>query len=281
MIIIGERLNSTRRVVHDALARRDEAFLAEEARSQRAAGATYIDLNTAALLGREIDTLRWAVPLLSGAGADEDQGTAASTGAGDLSLDTPNPEAMAEGLRLHRGRALVNSLSGESKRIQALLPLIREYRPRVIALCLDDDGLPKTSDKEVEIAESLADLLSKQGLAQEDIFIDPLVRPIGVDETAANLFLESLEKIRRRLPAVKTVAGISNVSYGMPGRRALNRAFLILAIQRGLDAAILDPLDKELLAGLHSADTLLGRDSLRSYISFMRHTRARGANQAS
>jgi 5-methyltetrahydrofolate--homocysteine methyltransferase len=218
---------------------------------------------------------------LSGTRAGADPGAAAGTGAGELSLDTPNPEAMAEGLRLHRGRALVNSLSGESKRIQALLPLIREYRPRVIALCLDDDGLPKTSDKEVEIAERLADLLSKQGLAQEDIFIDPLVRPIGVDENAANLFLESLEKIKRRMPTVKTIAGISNVSYGMPGRRALNRAFLILALERGLDAAILDPLDKELLAGLHSAGTLLGRDSLKSYLSFMRRTRDRGASQAS
>lgn len=267
MIIVGERLNSTRRVVYEAMARKDEAFLAEQASAQRAAGAAYIDLNTAALLGREIETLRWAVPLLSPSG--------------ELSLDTPNPEAMAEGLRLHTGRALVNSLSGETKRIQALLPLVREYRPRVIALCLDDRGLPDTSDKEVAIAESLADLLTKQGLAPEDIFIDPLVRPIGVDADAANLFLESLEKIRQRLPTVKTIAGISNVSYGMPGRRALNRAFLILAIDRGLDAAILDPLDKELLAGLHSARALLGRDPLKSYLSFMRQAKARDAGQAS
>lgn len=281
MIIVGERLNSTRRVVHEAMARRDEAFLLEQAAAQRAAGAAYIDLNTAALLGSEIETLRWAVPLLSGGGAASPRTGDPAAATGELSLDTPNPEAMGEGLRLHRGRALLNSLSGEAKRMQALLPLIREYKPRVIALCLDDAGLPETSDREAAIAENLASALTKQGLAEEDIFIDPLVRPIGVDQGAANLFLEALEKIKRRLPAVKTIAGISNISFGMPGRRALNRAFLILAIERGLDAAILDPLDKELLAGLHSASALLGRDPLKSYLSFMRQAKARDAGGAS
>lgn len=266
MIVVGERLNSTRRPVYEAMARMDEDALIAEATAQREAGADYIDLNTAALLDREIEILRWAVPLLSGRG--------------ELSLDTPNAEAMAEGLRLHKGRALLNSLSGETKRIEAMLPLVREYRPRVIALCLDDEGLPKTSDKEAAIAEGLVETLTKQGLAEEDIFIDPLVRPIGVDQDAANQFLESLDKIRLHLPAVKTIAGISNVSYGMPGRRALNRAFLVLAIARGLDAAILDPLDKELVAGLHSARALLGRDPLKSYLSFMRRTKSRGASQA-
>ena len=263
MIIVGERLNSSRRSVLEALNRKDKKYLVDQAKKQEKAGASYLDLNTAALLDKEVQTLKWAIPLLQ-----KELNI-------PLSIDTPNPEAMEAGLKIHKGQALLNSLSGEAKRIKAFLPLIKEYRPRIITLCLDDEGLPETSDKELAIARKMVILLDKERVNHKDIFIDPLVRPIGVDKKAGELFLETLEKIKKNLPSVNTIAGVSNVSFGLPRRKLLNRVFLVLALQKGLDAAILDPLDKEILGAIHSSEALLGKDpSLKDYLTFIRSSRS-------
>jgi cobalamin-dependent methionine synthase I len=262
MIIVGERLNSSRHPVLEALNRQDKKYLIDQALRQEKAGASYIDLNTAALLDKEVQTLKWAIPLLQ------------KELHIPLSIDTPNPEAMKAGLKIHKGQALLNSVSCEAKRLKAFLPLIKEYRPRLIVLCLDDEGLPQTSAKELSIARKMVNVLDKAGVNHKDIFIDPLVRPIGVDQKTGELFLEALEKIKKNLPSVKTIAGVSNVSFGLPRRKLLNRAFLVLAVQKGLDAAILDPLDKEILAALHSAEALLGKDpGLKNYLAFIRSSR--------
>lgn len=261
MIIVGERLNSSRRPVLQALQNMDERYILEEAVRQEKAGADFIDLNAAALLDREIETLRWAIPLLQ------------KELKAPLSIDTPNPDATREGLKLHEGKALLNSLSGEKKRIDSFLPLIREFKPWVVVLCLDDEGLPKSPEEELSVARRMVDLLDREGIPPQDIFLDPLVRPVGVDHNAGKLFLGALETIKKNLPDVKTIAGISNVSFGLPRRKLLNRDFLLLALQSGLDAAILDPLDKEILAAVASAQALLGKDpSLKHYLSFIRKT---------
>jgi len=261
MIIVGERLNSTRTEVLEALRRRDGEWLAGEAVKQQEAGAAFIDLNCAALLDGEIDALKRHIPLL------QDRLRV------PLSVDSPNPEALEAGLRLHRGRPLLNSLSGESKRLEALLPLIGEFKPRVIALCLDDSGLPETPEKSLAVARRLADLLLERGLAPEDVFLDPLVRPVGVDPGSVRRFLKALEMIKIGLAGFKTIAGLSNVSFGMPSRRLLNRTFLVLCLERGLDAAIFDPLDKELIDALSSSETLLNREG--AVRAFLQRARAR------
>lgn len=260
MIIIGERLNSTRRPVLEAMQRRYGDFLAAEAVRQKDAGADYIDLNAAALMEEEVPTLTWAIPLLQ---------KAASL---PLAIDSPNPEAIEAGLKVHEGRAIVNSLTAERSRIKRLLPLIREHKPRVIVLCLDDSGLPKDADTALTIARKMVELLACQGLSSEDIFIDPLVRPVAADSGAVRLFLDSLAAIKKALPEVRTIAGLSNVSFGLPQRGLINRTLLALAMGQGLDAAICDPSDKDLRASLRAADALLGRDpSLKAYLRFARN----------
>lgn len=262
MLIIGERLNSSRGAVLEALRDRNADYVLKEARAQEKAGADYIDVNAAAVLGKEVETLRWVIPLLQ------------RELKVPLAIDTPNLEAMEAGLRLHRGPALLNSLTGETACVQRFVPLIREHKPRVIVLCLDDAGVPTTSDREVAIALRMVDLLTKEGVASDDIFIDPLVRPVGVDHRAVTLFLESLAKIKHSLPHIKTVAGISNVSFGLPQRRLLNRALLVLAMGSGLDAAIVDPLDKDILAERAAGRALLGHDpSFRDFLAFARRIR--------
>jgi 5-methyltetrahydrofolate--homocysteine methyltransferase len=259
MIIVGERLNSSRAAVLAAMSARDESFLVEQALEQEKTGAAFIDLNCAALMEGEVEGLKWMVPLLQGHLQ------------APLSIDSPNPEAIAAGLRLHRGQALLNSLSGESKRWQALLPLIRDHKPKVIVLCLDDEGMRKDARSIGDVAARLTDLLVHEGISPDDILLDPLVHPVGVDTDAPRLFLDALQLIKKELPAVKTVAGLSNVSFGLPERKLINRTFLTLAMAEGLDAAILDPLDKSLMETLLAAQALLGKDpSLKAYI---RHTR--------
>jgi cobalamin-dependent methionine synthase I len=259
MEIVGERLNSSWKKVAEALQNRDEAFLLDQAKRQERAGSSYVDINAAVLMDGEIEALRWAIPLLQ------------KSLSIPLALDTPNPEAMAEALKIHEGRPLLNSLSKESRRLEALLPLVREFKPRVIALCLDEHGPPESPDRALGLAEKLAEILTREGLLPEDIFIDPLVRPVGVNDQIGALFLESLSKIKASLPGFKTIAGLSNVSFGLPERRLLNRTFLVLALQAGLDAVICDPLDSDLTASLRAAQALLGKNrSLKNYLKFIR-----------
>jgi cobalamin-dependent methionine synthase I len=266
MILIGERLNSSRKSVLEAFQNRDERFLLDEAKKQEQAGASYIDINAAALVEGETETLRWAIPLLQREVHIP------------LSLDTPNPEAIEEALKAYRGKPLLNSLTGEPKCIKALIPLIRNFKPRVIALCLDENGPPENAADALFLAEKMVSLLTKEGISSQDIFIDPLVRPIGVEGNAASLFLESIEKIKRSFPEIKTIAGLSNVSFGLPQRKLLNRTFLVLALQSGLDAAICDPLDGELQAALAAAQALMGEDpSLKKYLRFIREKTKSGS----
>lgn len=259
MIIVGERLNSSRKSVLQALERKDTKFLLSEALSQEEAGAHFIDLNTAALLEKEVETLKWTILLLQ------------KKMSIPISIDTPNPEAMEEGLKIHKGKALLNSLNWDTDKIKRLLPLIKEYKPYIIVLCMEERRLPKSSEEELSIASKMVNLLEKEGVNTDYIFIDPLVHPIGVDQDSALLFLESLQKIKRNLLGVKTIAGLSNISFGIPNRRLINRTFLVLALYHGLDAAILDPLDKKLKASLYGAQALLGKDpGLKNYLQFVR-----------
>ena len=241
------------------LQKKDAEYLCSQAVAQEKAHAAYIDLNVAAMMEKEIDTLCWAIPLLQRAVKVP------------LALDTPNPLAMEAALKTHQGRALLNSLSGDSAALEAFLPLIKRYRPRVIALCLNEEGPPENADIAVSRARKMVDILQSAGLNLEDIFIDPLVRPIGVDHTSGIVFLESVARIKGALPGVKTIAGVSNVSFGLPQRRLINRTLLVLAMAKGLDAAICDPLDADVQASLAASEALLGQDpSLKKYLGYVR-----------
>lgn len=259
MIIIGERLNSSRLPVREALEKRDLSFLLEEALRQKMAGADFLDLNAAALADQEIDLLKWAIPLIQ---EKTDL---------PLAIDSPHPEALEAGLGLHRGRAVLNSLTLEKTKWPKLIPLIKKYKPLIIALCLGESGLPQTPQQALDFALKMADCLEKEGISPADVFLDPLVRPIGVDYRAGLLFIQSLRLIRDKLPDYRTVAGISNVSFGLPRRSLLNRTLLAMAVEAGLEAALIDPCDHEVMASLRAAEALAGKDPhLKGYLRFIR-----------
>jgi len=258
VLIVGERINSSRAAIAELLARRDEAGVVREAGRQVEAGARYIDVNAGTFVSDEPELLAWLVETIQGA-LDV-----------PLCIDSPNPAAVRAALEKHRGRALVNSITGEEGRFAELLPLIKEHGSAVVALCLDDAGMPADADQAVAKGSRLVDRLLAAGVAAGDIFVDPVVRPVSTDGRAGLAVADTIRAIRQKYPGVHTICGLSNISFGLPERRLLNRAFLVVTMAAGLDSVILDPLDSKLMALLRAAEALLGRDEycaryLRAY----------------
>jgi 5-methyltetrahydrofolate--homocysteine methyltransferase len=250
MIIVGERINGTRTRVREAVITRDAEFVAQEARRQAEAGADYIDVNAGTDPQREPDDLIWLIRTVSAA-VDK-----------PVCIDSPNVEALEAGLTACDTQPLVNSASGEAGRMEAVLGLVARRGARVIALTLDDSGLPKTADQRVGIAARLAQRSAELGISRDDVFIDPLARAVAVENEQGAAFLDAVAGIRAALPGIHVICGLSNISFQMPSRRLLNRTFAAMAMARGLDAAIVDPLDGGLMAAICGAKVLLGQDEM-------------------
>jgi 5-methyltetrahydrofolate--homocysteine methyltransferase len=248
MLIVAERLNSTRKAVARAIAERDVAFVREETRRQAEAGADYIDINVAAAGGDEVADMEWAVR--------------AAQEATDLPLcvDSPNPAALAAGLAAHRGPPMVNSISGEQARMAAVLPLVKEHDAAVVALTIEDAGMPSLADDRVRIARAIVERLTSEGVTADRIYVDALVRAVSTEPMQGRELLDAMRRIRAEFPEAHLISGLSNISFGLPSRSLLNRTFLAMAVAAGMDAAILDPLDRRLMSAVCAAQALLGED---------------------
>jgi len=265
MLIIGELLNSTRREVKEALQSRDEATIRRLAREQVEAGADVLDINTATSMEREIEDLEWVISLIY----DE-------VGEGiRLSIDSPNPEAIATGLALCKTRPMINSINNDPKLQEHLIPLIKEHEADVIGLAMGGKGkgMPKTKEDRLKEAEQLITALQNSGIDLSRLYIDPLVMTIGSDQEQARVVIETVRSIKERWGAlgVKSSVGLSNVSFGLPRRSVINRAFLAMLLLAGLDAALINPTDKGIMEILRASEALLGIDAYcMQYIKYMR-----------
>lgn len=260
MIIVGERINTSRKAIAPAVMAKDGAFIQQEAIKQLEAGVQYIDVNCGTMVDEEPEYLEWLVKTVQEA-----------TGGGLCSLDSPNPAALERALKTHRGKPLINSITGEKERMEAILPLVREYKTGIVALAMDDQGMPETAEERLTIAAYLVERLTKAGVALDDIYLDPMVRPVSTGGHYGRVVFETVQKISREFPGVHTICGLSNISYGLPARKLVNHTFLVMAIMSGLDAAILDPLDKRLMSLLAAAEVLVERDEYAlNYISAFR-----------
>jgi len=248
MIIVGEMINTSRRSVEASVGRRDAAFIARLARRQAEAGAHYIDVNAGTFLEQEADCLRWLVETVQG-----------EVGL-PLSLDSPSPEALSAAMELHQGEPLINSISLEEGRFDSLLPLVTSQPCSVVALCMAENAMPTTTEDRVGTAARLINKLTAAGFPLEKIFVDPLVQPVSVDTGMGSAALEAIGTIMRSFPGVNTICGLSNVSFGLPQRRLVNRSFLALCMDHGLSAVILDPTDQKTMSTLLAVEMLLGRD---------------------
>ncbi|MDR7520213.1 MAG: dihydropteroate synthase [Armatimonadota bacterium] len=259
MLIVGELINSTRPRIRPLLEARRASAIVELARRQIAAGANLVDVNCAALMDDEEECLAWAIETIQGALDVQ------------ISIDSPNPAALRRGLQVHRGRALLNSVTLERARWTGLLPLIQEFHCGVIALCMDDQGVPATPDRRLALAGRLVGGLTQANVSEDDIYVDPLVLPVATDTRSAVEVLRAVDLIRQHFPQVHVLCGLSNVSFGLPRRAQVNRVFLVMCMAHGVDAFILDPLHGRLMADLITARMLLGQDeSCRGYLSAVR-----------
>ncbi|MEK7435929.1 MAG: dihydropteroate synthase [Pseudomonadota bacterium] len=249
MLIVAERVNASRKAIRAALEALDAAAIANEVRIQAAAGAHYIDVNGGTFPGREAELLCWLVDVAQ-----------AETRL-PLCLDSPDPQALLAALARIKGeRPMINSINLEPERFEKILPLARQYNAKLIALA-QGEGVPAASAVEkVELATRLVEQLLKGGMALDDIYVDPLVFPVGTDSTSALATVTAMREIMARFPGVHTICGLTNVSHGLPARKLVNRSFLAGAIANGMDAAIIDPTDTLLMSTLLGAEAVFGRD---------------------
>jgi 5-methyltetrahydrofolate--homocysteine methyltransferase len=248
MIVVGEKINTSRKSIAEAVVKRDVDFIVKVAQAQVDAGATYIDVNAGTLLERETDALCWLVQTVQGAMDIP------------LSLDSPNPAALAEAMKLHKGEPMINSISLEKDRLDALLPIVTLQPCAVVALCMAETSMPRTTEERVEVGSELIGKLTDSGVTLERIYVDPLVQPVSVDTNMGVATLGAIDQIMGKYKGVNTICGLSNISYGLPERKLINRNFLALAIAHGLNSAILDPTDNLIMATMYTVEMLMGKD---------------------
>jgi len=248
MLIVAERINSSRKTIARAIEARDTTCIQNEARAQAEAGADYIDVNAGAFVNEELACLRWVVEVVQKATELP------------LAIDSPDPAVIQGVLLLLDRPPMINSITLEPARLNHILPLVTSHGARVIGLCQSEDRPAESVDDKVRLAGRLVESVIRAGVPLNDLYIDPLVYPLATHSGSAMAAMEAIDRIMREFPGVHTICGLTNISYGLPERKLINRTFLAAAISRGLDAAILDPTDTLLYAVLKAGLAVAGKD---------------------
>jgi 5-methyltetrahydrofolate corrinoid/iron sulfur protein methyltransferase len=252
MIIIGEKINATLSSVKSMILNRETKRLVELAKKQAESGANFIDVNVGTGVGSledEIESIQWAVKSIQ-----EQVDT-------PLCIDSADPKVMETGLKILDNKpAMINSAKAEKANLEAVVPLAAEHDSFLIALAMDESGIPKTVDGRLRCCDAILGACEKFGVSIQNLYIDPLVMPISTDINSGMVTLKTLAAIKEKFPGAKTVTGLSNVSYGLPERSRLNVAYLHMCIFAGLDAAIIDPLNKTLIDAVKTGEVLAGKD---------------------
>ena len=248
MLIVGERLNTTRKSIDAAVEARKAEAIRAEATKQSETGADLIDVNTGTRLKTEVADMEWLVNVVQEAVGNR------------LCIDSPNPTAIEMGLRLVKQKPLVNSITGEAERVKVIMPMVKEYGTSVVALTMDEAGMPRTGEDRHRIACKIVDMIAEYNIPMSDIYFDPLVQPVGSSLDQGMAVLEGIKLIRASFPDAHIICGLSNISFGLPDRKLLNRTFLPMALSAGIDAAIMDPTDSALMSSLMASSALLAQD---------------------
>ena len=247
--VIGERINTSRKLVQTAVADRNADYIIIDVKQQEKAGATYIDVNAGARIGHETEDMKWLLntiqPIVSI----------------PLTLDSPDPAVLEMAFNMVEKTPMINSISLENERFDAMIPFLDGKDCKVIALCMDDSGMPGSSENIIDRAVTLVKELNGIGIATANIYIDPLVQPISTDSNKGIMVLEAVRGIKARYSDVHITGGLSNISYGLPQRKIINRTFVALMMEAGMDSAIIDPLDEKIMGTIKTGDMLLGNDN--------------------
>jgi len=263
MILIGEKINATRKAIAAALEARDADQIARTALSQVQAGAEYLDVNGGdPREGKEPENMAWLIDVVQ-ANCDA-----------AICVDSANPQAVKVGLSAAKKRPILNSISLESDRLGSLLPILAEHDCMVVGLLMSDRGAPCGVDDRLANAAALIDQLTKAGRKLEDIIIDPCFMTIATDSANGPNVINAIAAIHKEWPDVHIGGGCSNASYGLPKRRFINMAILGQAIFHGMDVALVDPTQPGIMAMILAAEAVAGRDEFcMNYVTAERQGR--------
>ncbi len=246
--VIGERINPTgRKLLAAEMAAGDFSRVERDAVAQVAAGAHILDVNAGIPLADEPEIMARAIKLVQ------------SLTDAPICIDSSMVTALQRGLEVVEGKALVNSVTGEEERMEAVFPLVKKYGAAVIAISNDESGISKDPDVRFEVAKKIVQRAMDYGIPKEDVIVDPLVMPVGAVRYGGRQVFSILRRVQEEL-GVNTTCGASNVSFGLPNREALNMAFLAMAISSGLTSAITNPIKPELKQTILAADVMMGND---------------------
>lgn len=265
-VMIGERINPTgRKILAAEMAAGDFTRVSADALAQVQAGAQMLDVNAGIPLADEPAILARAVQLVQ------------SITDVPLSIDSSIVAALEAGLAVYKGKALVNSVTGEEERLESVLPLVKKYNAAVVAISNDETGISEDPDVRFSIAKKIVERAADHGIPACDVVVDPLVMPIGAINLAGRQVMHLLQRLRNELK-VNSTCGASNVSFGLPNRNGVNAAFLTMAIAAGLTSAITNPLHPEVMQACLGADVMMGHDPhCANWISKYREVPAPGA----
>ena len=249
MLIIGEKLNGAIKSVAEAIRNRDGAFIRDLASRQLDSRADYLDICSGVPEG-DADVLGWMIDLIQTDHPDV-----------RFSLDSPNPDTILACIPLCKNPGFINSVSLEGDKIEKILPAVSEEKGwGVISLLLDETGMPETVEKRIESFHRIVEKAAEAGVSMDRLYFDPLVFTVATSPDSFLNFIGTSRKIREEYPDAHIISGLSNISHGLPSRKTLNHAFLIGAMMNGMDSAIMDPLNRDMLGGVYAAEALLGID---------------------
>lgn len=247
--IVAERINMTRKSISKKVWERDADYIAKQVMRQEEAGATHIDVNAGGDPSKEAEDMKWLAQVVK------------SSTKLPLSFDSSNPDALRGGLDIcNRAGTIINSITGEQERVEAILPLVKEYNTGVVCLTMDDSGMPEGLDDRMKVTRDLANMLKSEGIGLDRAYVDHLVRPASTNPGQSRCILDAVSATRQEFPEIHFCMGLSNVSYGLPQRNNLNRAFFAMLIAAGADGAIIDPCEEGMMNTLVSSRAVLGLD---------------------
>jgi 5-methyltetrahydrofolate corrinoid/iron sulfur protein methyltransferase len=249
VFIIGELINGMYQNIGKAIRDRDAAVIQKCALDQIKAGADCLDVNCGPASKQPLSDLPWLVETIQQV-TDK-----------PLSLDSSKPQVIEAGLKVCKNKAVINSTTADAEKLESLLPLAKQYNARLIGLTISTKGIPQNKDQRLELAAMIVAHCTDAGFSAEDLYLDPIVLPVNVAQAQMMEILEAIHEFKIISdPSPKTIVGLSNVSQGTKVRNLVNRTFLTMALGYGLDAAILDPLDNELIDALITSELILNRN---------------------
>ncbi|SFR01104.1 methyltetrahydrofolate cobalamin methyltransferase [Desulfoscipio geothermicus] len=248
MIIIGEKINGTIPSVKKAIENKDEEHIRNLAVKQVEAGADYLDVCASTAPEIEAETLKWLMDIVQNA-VDK-----------PLCIDSPNPRVIEQVFKYAKQPGIINSVSEEGEKCEVIYPMIQGTEWQVIALTCDNKGIPSDVPTRVDITKIMVEKAQKYDITPDRIHIDPLVMALSADNQSFLNFIETLTTVKKLYPTIKVTSGLSNISFGMPLRKIINQHFLTIAAYAGMDSAILDPCNRDILTTLLATEALLGRD---------------------